>query len=342
MNGSLGRAIPRLSVFVGSCLLALFALVVVFGQLRFQEGRTYRAEFTSVSGLKPGNFVRIAGVEVGKVKSISITPAITAIVEFTTDNSVVLTQGSEAVVRYEDLVGGRYLALEQGAGSTVALRPGDTIPSARTAPALDLDSLIGGFRPLFRALDPDQVNTLTGQMIKVFQGQGDTLNAVLAQTAALTSTLADRDQVIGEVIKNLSTTLKSVGAQSRQLDKAVTSLSDLVSELSNRRTDISTGIANADAAAASIADLLDQTRAPLKETITQTDRAAGIVVADHDYVDNLLKNLPDAYQKLSRLGLYGDYFSFYLCEMVLKVNGKGGQPVYVRVAEQTTGRCTPQ
>lgn len=342
MNGSLNRAIPRLSVFVGACLLALFALVVVFGQLRFQDGRTYRAEFTSVSGLKPGNFVRIAGVEVGKVTSISITPSVTAIVEFTTDSSVALTQGSKAVVRYEDLVGGRYLALEQGAGGTVTLRPGDTIPLARTAPALDLDSLIGGFRPLFRALDPDQVNTLTGQMIKVFQGQGETLNAVLAQTAALTSTLADRDQLIGEVIKNLSTTLESVGSQSRQLDKAVTSLSDLVSELSHRRTDISASIANADAAAASIADLLDNGRAPLKETITQTDRAAGIIVADHTYVDNLLKSLPDAYQKLSRLGLYGDYFSFYLCEMVLKVNGKGGQPVYVKVAEQTTGRCTPK
>lgn len=342
MNGSLNRAIPRLSVFVGACLLALFALVVVFGQLRFHDGRTYRAEFTSVSGLKPGNFVRIAGVEVGKVKSISITPSVTAIVEFTTDSSVALTQGSKAVVRYEDLVGGRYLALEQGAGGTVTLRPGDTIPLARTAPALDLDSLIGGFRPLFRALDPDQVNTLTGQLIAVFQGQGDTLNAVLAQTAALTDTLADRDQLIGEVIKNLSTTLESVGTQSRQLDKAVTSLSDLVSELSHRRTDISASIANADAAAASIADLLDSSRAPLKETITHTDRVAGIIVADHTYVDNLLKSLPDAYQKLSRLGLYGDYFSFYLCEMVLKVNGKGGQPVYVKVAEQTTGRCTPK
>lgn len=342
MNGSLGRAVPRLGVFVAACLLALLALVVVFGQLRFQDGRTYRAEFTSVSGLKSGDFVRIAGVEVGKVTSISITSAVTAIVKFTTDDSVVLTQGSKAVVRYQDLVGGRYLALEEGAGGTAALRPGDTIPLARTAPALDLDSLIGGFRPLFRALDPDQVNTLTGQMIKVFQGQGETLGAVLAQTAALTSTLADRDQLIGEVIKNLSLTLKSVGTQSRELDKAVTSLSDLVAELSNHRTDISKGVANADAAAASLADLLDQTRPSLKETISQTDRTAGIVVADHDYVDNLLNTLPDAYQKLSRLGLYGDYFSFYLCEMVLKLNGKGGQPVYVKVAGQTTGRCTPK
>ena len=57
--------------------------------------------------------------------------------------------------------------------------------------------MIGGFRPLFRALDPDQVNALTGQLIAAFQGQGATINSFLAQTAAVTNTLADRDQLIG-------------------------------------------------------------------------------------------------------------------------------------------------
>ncbi len=57
---------------------------------------------------------------------------------------------------------------------------------------------------------------------------------------------------------------------------------------------------------------------------------------------NLLNTLPDAYQVLSRQGLYGDFFSFYLCDVVLKLNGKGGQPVYVKVAGQYSGRCTPQ
>jgi phospholipid/cholesterol/gamma-HCH transport system substrate-binding protein len=76
--------------------------------------------------------------------------------------------------------------------------------------------------------------------------------------------------------------------------------------------------------------------------ITETDRAAGIVVADHDYFDNLVNTLPDTYQALARQGIYGDFFSFYLCDIVLKLNGKGGQPVYVKVAGQSTGRCTPR
>ena len=60
-------------------------------------------------------------------------------------------------------------------------------------------------------------------------------------------------------------------------------------------------------------------------------------MADHDYVDDLVKTLPDAYQVLARKGLYGDYFGFYLCDAILKLNGKGGQPVFVKLAGQDYG-----
>ena len=83
-------------------------------------------------------------------------------------------------------------------------------------------------------------------------------------------------------------------------------------------------------------------RPPLKEAVVQADRASGQIEADHAYVDDLVKTLPDAYQILARNGLYGDYFGFYLCDAILKVNGKGGQPVFVKLAGQDTGRCTPK
>jgi phospholipid/cholesterol/gamma-HCH transport system substrate-binding protein len=87
---------------------------------------------------------------------------------------------------------------------------------------------------------------------------------------------------------------------------------------------------------------LNQARPPFKNTVAQSDRANSIVVADHDYVDNLINTLPDSYKLLARQGLYGDFFSFYLCDLFLKVNGKGGQPVYVKLAGQDNGRCAPK
>jgi phospholipid/cholesterol/gamma-HCH transport system substrate-binding protein len=332
----------RLVAFLALCAVGTGSLIVIYAQIRFQEETTYNAVFNTVSGLKDGNFVRIAGVEVGKVKNITIRDDASALVTFSTDDSVVLTEGSRAAIRYDDLIGGRYLVLEQGAGATKKLPPGGTIPLDRTAPALDLDALIGGFRPLFRALSPDQTNALTGQLIAVFQGEGPTIGSILTQTAALTNTLADRDALIGQVVTNLNTVLGSLGDRSDKFGEAVDSLSQMVHALEGRNTDISTALGYANAGAASIADLLSQARPPLQKTVEQTDRAAGAVLSDHDYFDNLLKTLPDAYRVLNRQALNGDFFSFYLCDIALKLNGKGGQPVYVKIAGQSSGRCTPQ
>jgi len=342
MRDNLRGVAVRFGIFLTVCVLTAFLLVAVFGQLRFGQGKTYYAEFTNVSNLREGKLVRIAGVEVGKVKRISINPDATVRVEFTAEDSAILTEGTEAVIRYDNLFGDRYLALEEGAGGLNILRPGQTIPLARTKPALDLDALIGGFKPLFRALNPEQVNALSEQLLQAFQGQGPTIGSFLDQAAAVTNTLADRDQLIGQVVTNLNVVLGSLGGQSDRLDKAVVSLSQLIHGLAQHKSDISNAVAYTNAAAGSVADLLSQARAPLSKVVRETDRVAAVAAADHDYLDNLLNTLPDKYRALVRQGIYGDFFAFYLCDVVLKVNGKGGQPVYVKLAGQATGRCAPK
>lgn len=112
--------------------------------------------------------------------------------------------------------------------------------------------------------------------------------------------------------------------------------------LAERKVDIRNSLAYTNAAAGSIADLLSQSRQPFKNVVAQADRVSSVVLGDHEYVDNILKTLPDKYQLLNRLGLSGDFFTFYLCDAILKVNGKGGQPVYIKLAGQSTGRCAPK
>ena len=342
MKQSMAGILWRVALFLAVCTLGIVAIVAVYGELRFQPEKTYNAVFSSVSGLKSGNFVRIAGVEVGKVKKITVRDDATVNVEFTADDTVTLTEGSRAAIRYQNLVGDRFMSLEDGAGAVKQLRPGQTIPLDRTEPAVDIDSLIGGFKPLLRALDPEQANALTGQLIAALQGQGPTISSLLAQTASLTSTLADRDQLIGDVINNLNVLLGTLGDESKQFDSALDSVSQLVAGLAERKVDITNGVANIDAATGSVVDLLSRARPPLQNTVHQLDRTAGIIVADHEYMEHLLDGLPDVYRILNRQGLYGDYFSFYLCDLILKLNGKGGQPVYVKLASQATGRCTPK
>jgi phospholipid/cholesterol/gamma-HCH transport system substrate-binding protein len=332
----------RLGAFTAVCALCAAILLLVFAQLRFQDESTYGAEFANISGLEEGNFVRIAGVEVGKVKKIALRRDAIVEVQFSADETVTLTQGTKAAIRYDDVIGGRYLELLEGAGEVRPLDRGEAIAVTNTEPALDLDALIGGFRPLFRALDPDQVNALSGQLIQAFQGQGAAISSFLQQTASFTNTLADRDELIGQVIVNLQTVLGSLADESAQFDKSVDTLAQLIQALADRRTDITNSLAHTNAATRSIADLLNEVREPFNATVAQTDRVGNIAVADSEYLDKILNELPDAYQALSRQGMYGNYFNFYLCDVILKLNGKGGQPVYVKAAGQSTGRCAPK
>ncbi|HEX4393673.1 MAG TPA: MCE family protein, partial [Mycobacterium sp.] len=194
----------------------------------------------------------------------------------------------------------------------------------------------------FRALDPDQVNALSGQLLRVFQGEGATISSVLGETSALTTTLANRDKLIGDVITNLNVVLHTFGNRDKQFSDGLDKLSLLVGALSERKTDITKDVAYINAATGSVADLLTQARQPIKDTVVQTDRVSGQIESDHNYFDDLIRTLPDVYQTLSRQGLYGDYFGFYICDAILKLNGRNGQPVFVKLVSQVTGRCLPK
>lgn len=332
----------RFAIYALVCASGIVLLALVFSQYRYEKAATYSAVFTNVSGLREQNFVRIAGVEVGKVRKITVQDDATVRVDFTADESVVLTEGSRAAVRFDDLFGGRFVSLEEGAGGVKRLSPGETIPQNRTESALDLDALIGGLRPLFRSLNPDQVNTLSGQLIELLQGQGATVSSVLTQAAVLTNSLADRDRMFGQLITNLNVTLGSLGDQSDQVAKAVDSLSELAAGLNARKNDIAKGLKGTDRFFSAVGEVLEKARGPLKTIVDQGDRVGEIIAADKEFLDHLINTLPDDYALINRHGLYGDFFSFYICDMMLKLNGKNGQPMYVTLASQRSGRCTPR
>src|SRR5699024_4550329 len=165
----------KLGVFTLVMLLILAGLVVVFSQYRTGTTEDYSAVFENASSLETGDKVAIAGVTVGAVTGVRITDDNLAAVDFNVDQGYRLTTTAHVAVRYKDLVGNRYVELIKGDEPGTPIEPGTTVPTDRTEPALDLDTLLGGFKPLFKALDPHQVNMLARSLIDVFQGQGQAL-----------------------------------------------------------------------------------------------------------------------------------------------------------------------
>src|SRR4051812_7070897 len=339
-----GTAI-KLGIFALVLLLFTAMLIVVFGQMRFDRTSGYSAIFSNTSGLRQGQFVRASGVEVGKVSNIELIDGGSKVrVDFSVDRSLELFDGTTAAVRYLNLIGDRYLELKRG-DSDKRLPAGGTIPIEHTQPALDLDALIGGFRPVFRALDPDKVNNIAQSIITIFQGQGGTINDILDQTASLTSALADRDQAIGEVVKNLNTVLDTTVKHQQQFDQTVQDFEKLITGLKDRKDPIASSVANISDAAGTIADLLADNRPLLQSTIGHLETLQQPLVDQKDQVNDILVRLPTAFNIIGRAGgIYGDFFNFYACDISLKLNGlqPGGPVRTVKITSQPSGRCTPQ
>ncbi|MFZ2177690.1 MAG: MlaD family protein [Rhodococcus sp. (in: high G+C Gram-positive bacteria)] len=324
-------------------LLVFAGLALVFSQYRFTTAHDYHATFTDVSGLASGAKVRIAGVPVGKVDTVAIGKDALADVDFTVDSKYTLFEGTKATVRYENLTGDRYLELLEGAGSAEPLPDGGSIPVENTSPALDLDLLLGGFKPLLRSLNPQQVNDLSEALVQVFQGQGGTLVSLLGSTSSFTNTLADRDQLIGEVITNLNEVLGTINNRGDQFGTTLDQLQQLVSGLAQDRDPIGDAIPRIAGATGDLAQLLEGARPPLQGTIAEANRTASQLQMGEDDLEYVIQNLPASYKRLIRIGTYGSFFQMYVCATKFKFSGPDGQDLVVNMpGGQNTGRCAPQ
>ncbi|WP_158169126.1 MCE family protein [Mycolicibacterium smegmatis] len=314
-------------------------LFMTFSEYRGGSYAGYSAVFGDASRLESGDSVRVAGVRVGTVKSVSLQPDRTVLVDFDTERNIALTTGTKAAVRYLNLVGDRYLELIDSPGSTRLLPAGSQIPKERTASALDLDLLLGGLKPVIQGLDPQDVNALTSSLIQIFQGQGDTLSSLMSKTSSFSNTLADNDQVVGQLIDNLDTVVDTLNRDGGKFSATIDRLEQLINGLSQDRDPIGTAVTQIDNGTASIATLLTQARPPLNATVDQLNRMAPLL-DDHKVVlDRGLQKAPANYRKLARLGSYGSWIMYYVCGISIRVTDLQGRTAVFPMIKQEGGRC---
>lgn len=329
----------KFGVFAVVMILVTSFLFFIFGDYRTGSTATYSAVFGDASRLKAGQTVRVAGIRVGTVTGVSLRPDMKAVVTFDADRKIALTSGTRAVVRYLNLVGDRYLELVDAPGSTKLLSPGSQIPEERTAPALDLDLLLGGLKPVIAGLNPQDVNTLTASLLEIFQGQGSTFQSLLSKTSSFSNTLADNSGVVQQLIDNLKSVLSTLGKDGPSFSAALDRLQRLVTGFSNDRGAIGDAIDSLDKGTASLGDLLARARPPLAGAVGQLDRLAPLLDQDKDKIDVSLQKLPENYRKLVRLGAYGSWIPFYVCELTLRVSDLQYRTVVVPIWKEHGGRC---
>jgi len=306
--------LTKLIVFTAVIALATGLVALTIANVTLSPTTRYLARFTDVSGLLVGDDVRIAGVRVGSVDSIELVDRRFAQVGFSVDARQHLPASATAAVLYRNLLGQRYLSLARGPGPVgQTLPPGGLIPIQRTMPPLNLTVLFNGFKPLLVGLDPAQLNQLSWEIVQVLQGQGGTVESLLASTSSLTRDLADRDRVIGEVITNLNAVLDTVNARDEQLSALILQLQRLVSGLAADREPIGQAIVSIDQLAGTTAGLLRDARPPLRDDIAALGALSTNLADSAPVIDRVLQFLPEKLTKLSRAASYGSWFNFYLC-----------------------------
>jgi phospholipid/cholesterol/gamma-HCH transport system substrate-binding protein len=341
------RALEGRGIAAPLAKLVVFAVVTVvltaflagtLGSLGFGGGPAYKAMFTDVTGVLPGDDVRVAGVKVGRVTSVDLAPdGRTAELTFTA--TVPLTTTTLAKVRYRNLVGQRYVALSEGKGGGAALREGDVIPLANTAAALDLTVVFNGFRPLFTGLSPDDVNSFAYEIIQLLQGEGGTLSSLLSRTASLTGTLSDRDELIGRVITNLNAVLSTVDERDAKLSETIKQLRVLVAGLAADRAAIGDAVGNISGLTQATTSLLRDARPSLAADISALNTLAGTLQDNTSVLESTLSRAPGRLDALTRTASYGSWFNFFLCDFDGRVVIPSGPSVDPATFHAADAKC---
>jgi phospholipid/cholesterol/gamma-HCH transport system substrate-binding protein len=309
----IGASLVKLGIFAVVTLLLTGVLAQTIGNITFTPVRTYKAIFSDVTGLLASTDVRVAGIKVGQIESVKIFQTKQAEVTFTVDKRINIPRTSRAEIKYLNLVGGRFLTIEEGPGSAILPNNG-VIPITQTKPALDLDVVLNGFKPLFKALNPPDVNRLAFEIITTLQGEGGTINDLLLQTASLTNTIADKDALIGDVISNLNTVLATVDARDNQLDQLIVQLQRLFSGLATDRQAIGDSLSGIDVLTGDVAGLLKDIRPSLKPDIDRLGSLASTLASQKGDLAKQIQDLPQRVNTITRTATYGSWFNFFLCK----------------------------
>jgi phospholipid/cholesterol/gamma-HCH transport system substrate-binding protein len=321
----LKKTIFKVVLFTG--LSALITSIVLFSLLDIETHPTvgYYADFTDVSGLQAGDTVRVAGVEVGKIGSVSVYRTV-ARVSFSLETSQHITTTTRAAIHFANLLGELYLDILPGPPGGIPLKPGGVIPVSQTTPPLDLTAVFDGFQPLFAALSPTEVNELAGSIIDIFQGEAGATSNIISEVSTITDNLVERQEVINGLLTNSASLLRAIGSHDADLGNLISNFDTLVRSLAASKTQIAGAISNVNTLTNLAAHYFGESQPQLDHDVQGLATTTRSLVANESRINSFFHGLPSLLNAATKIQTSGNWVQVYVCDLTVNLLGAGGGP----------------
>jgi phospholipid/cholesterol/gamma-HCH transport system substrate-binding protein len=297
-----------LAVVLGLILLAFNAdkLPIIGG------GDTYYADFSEAGGLKPNDEVRIAGVRVGKVDSVSLDGNHVK-VAFRIDSGAQFGTDTQAAIKVKTLLGAMYLSLEPaGPGQ---LPQGSEIPTSRTSSPYDVVQAFSGLASTTDKIDTHRLARSLTTLADLTRNTPKSFRAALSGVSALSSNLAARNQQIGTLLQNLRTVTTTLNSRDQDIVGLMRDSAVLFQALDKRRQAVHNLLRSTSQLSVELTRLVRQSRADLQPALTHLNSVVDVLNKDSDQIDQSIRLLGPFYRVFANTLGDGPWFDTYIQNM---------------------------
>jgi phospholipid/cholesterol/gamma-HCH transport system substrate-binding protein len=294
-----------LAVVLGLVLLAFNAdkLPIIGG------GTTYYADFTEAGGLKADDEVRIAGVRVGKVDSVSLDGDHVK-VAFRIQDAADFGSETRAAIKVKTLLGAMYLSLQPaGPGQ---LKAGSEIPTDRTSSPYDVVEAFSGLARTSDRIDTHRLARSLTTLADLTRHTPQSFRRALAGVSALSSNLAARDQQIGTLLTNLRTVSGTLHARDQDIVGLMRDSTVLFDALDRRRQAIHDLLRSTTRLSTQLTGLVQQSRGDLKPALTHLASVVDVLDRDSNQIDQSIRLMAPFYRVFANTLGNGPWFDTYI------------------------------
>ncbi|WP_432476507.1 MCE family protein [Nocardioides sp. GXQ0305] len=307
----------RNPVVVGAISLAVIAglILVSFKAASLPViggGDVYYASFSEAGGLKANDEVRIAGVRVGKVEEVELAGDHVR-VAFRVEDDAEFGQETRAAIKVKTLLGAMFLALEPAGDGQ--MDEDQEIPLERTTSPYDVVEAFSGLAETSGEIDTDQLAESFTTFADLTRNTPDEFRAALDGVSALSANVADKNEQINTLLKNLR---KVSGVLDERDDNIIALMRDadvLFRALVQRREAIHDLLVSTSRLSRELTLLVKQSRADLKPALTHLESVLQVLTKNEDNIDNSLRLMAPFYRVFANTLGTGPWFDTYIQNM---------------------------